>query len=146
MAKQSLVPLPADERAALLAFTKQGTVSARPLTRAHLVLQADAQATNPVPWLQGSPCGTTIPPAEARRLLQKLDFRYTPKHGSWLNMAENEFAVLSTQCLDRRSPDQALVRRRIRAWEAGRNADHATIHWRFTTAKARRKLKRLYPA
>ena len=97
-------------------------------------------------WLQGSPCGTTIPPAEARRLLQKLDFRYTPKHGSWLNMAESEFAVLSTQCLDRRSPDQALVRRRIRAWEAGRNADHATIHWRFTTAKARRKLKRLYPA
>jgi DDE superfamily endonuclease len=88
----------------------------------------------------------TFTPAEARRLLQKLDFRYTPKHGSWLNMAEIEFAVLSTQCLDRRLSDQATVRRRIGAWEAGRNADKATINWRFTTAKARRKLKRLYPS
>jgi transposase len=88
----------------------------------------------------------TFTPAEARRMLQKLDFRYTPKHGSWLNMAEIEFAVLSTQCLDRRIPDQATVRRRIGAWEASRNADQATIHWRFTTAKARRKLKRLYPS
>jgi hypothetical protein len=84
--------------------------------------------------------------AEARRMLRKLDFRYTPKHGSWLNMAEIEFAVLSTQCLDRRIPDQAIVRRCIDAWEAGRNAVQATINWRFTTTKARRKLKRLYPS
>jgi hypothetical protein len=88
----------------------------------------------------------TFAPAEARRILQKLDFCYTPKHGSWLNMAEIEFAALSTQCLDRRLPDQATVRRRIGAWEAHRNADQATINWRFTTAKARRKLKRLYPS
>jgi DDE superfamily endonuclease len=88
----------------------------------------------------------TFTPAAARRLLQKLDFRYTPKHGSWLNMAEIEFAALSTQCLDRRIPDQATVRRCIGVWEAGRNADQATINWRFTTAKARRKLKRLYPS
>jgi hypothetical protein len=88
----------------------------------------------------------TFTPAEARRILQKLDFCYTPKHGSWLNMAEMEFAALSTQCLDRRLPDQATVRRRIEAWEAHRNADKATINWRFTTAKARRKLKRLYPS
>jgi DDE superfamily endonuclease len=87
-----------------------------------------------------------FPPAEARRILQKRDFRYTPKHGSWLNMAEIAFAVLSTQCLDRRIPAQATVRRRIGAWEAGRNADQATINWRFTTTKARRKLKRLYPS
>lgn len=88
----------------------------------------------------------TFAPAEARRLLQKLDFRYTPKHGSWLNMAEIEFAVLSTQCLNRRIPDQGTVRRRVEAWEASRNAATATINWRFTTAKARRKLKRLYPS
>jgi hypothetical protein len=88
----------------------------------------------------------TFAPAEARRLLQKLDFRYTPKHGSWLNMAEIEFAVLSTQCLNRRIPNQATVRRRIEAWETGRNAATATISWRFTAAKARRKLERLYPS
>jgi hypothetical protein len=88
----------------------------------------------------------TCAPAEARRLLQKLDWRYTPKQGSWLNMAEIECAVLSTQCLNRRTPDQATVRRRIEAWEARRNAATATIHWRFTTAKARRTLKRLYPS
>lgn len=88
----------------------------------------------------------TFTPAEARRLLQKLDFCYTPKHGSWLNMAEIEFAVLSTQCLNRRIPDQATVRRRVGAWEASRNAQKATINWRFTTGKARRKLRRLYPS
>jgi DDE superfamily endonuclease len=88
----------------------------------------------------------TFAPAEARRLLQKLDFRYTPKHGSWLNRAEMEFAVLSTQCLNRRIPDQATVRHRMAAWEASRNAATETINWRFTTAKARRKLKRLYPS
>jgi hypothetical protein len=88
----------------------------------------------------------TFTPAEARRLLQKRDFRSTPKHGSWLNMAEIEFAALSTQCLARRIPDQATVRRRVGAWEASRNAQKVTINWRFTTPKARRKLKRLYPS
>jgi hypothetical protein len=87
----------------------------------------------------------TFPPAEACRLLRKLDFHYTPKHGSWLNMAEIEFAVVSTQCLDRRLGDQESVRRVITAWETGRNAVKATVDWHFTTAKARRKLKRLYP-
>jgi len=88
----------------------------------------------------------TFTPAEARRLLQHLDCRYTPTHGSWLNRAEIEFAALSTQCLARRIPDQATVRRRGGAWEASRNAQKVTINWRFTTAKARRKLKRLYPS
>jgi DDE superfamily endonuclease len=88
----------------------------------------------------------TFAPAEARRILRKLDLRYTPKHGSWLNMAEVEFAVVSTQCLDRRVGDHATLGRMICAWEARRNAAKATVSWRFTTAKARHKLKRLYPA
>jgi hypothetical protein len=87
----------------------------------------------------------TFPPAEACRILRKLDFHYTPKHGSWLNMAEIEFAVVATQCLDRRLGDQETVRRAIAAWETRRNEQKATADWRFTTAKARRKLKRLYP-
>jgi hypothetical protein len=87
----------------------------------------------------------TFPPAEACRILRRLDFHYTPKHGSWLNMAEIEFAVVSTQCLDRRLGDQETVRREIVAWETHRNEQKATADWRFTTAKARRKLKCLYP-
>jgi len=87
----------------------------------------------------------TFPPAEACRILRKLDFHYTPKHGSWLNMAEIEFAVVATQCLDRRLGNQATVRREIAAWEAWRNAAKATVDWRFTTTKARRKLKHIYP-
>jgi hypothetical protein len=87
----------------------------------------------------------TFPPAEACRILRKLDFHYTPKHGSWLNMAEIEFAVLSTQCLDRRLRDLETVRRAVAAWETRRNAAKASIDWRFTTAKARRKLKHCYP-
>jgi DDE superfamily endonuclease len=87
----------------------------------------------------------TFPPAEAWRILRKLDFHYTPKHGSWLNMAEIEFAVVATQCLDRRLGNQEMVRREIAAWEARRNRAKATVDWRFTTTKARRKLKHIYP-
>jgi DDE superfamily endonuclease len=87
----------------------------------------------------------TFPPAEACRILRKLDFHYTPKHGSWLNMAEIEFAVVSTQCLDRRLGDQETVRHAVAAWETQRNAAKATADWRFTTAKARRKLRHIYP-
>lgn len=85
-------------------------------------------------------------PAEARRILNKLEFRYTPKHGSWLNMAECEFAVLIGQCLDQRIGDIATVQRKTRAWERRRNAAKATVNWRFTTAKAREKLKSVYPS
>jgi DDE superfamily endonuclease len=88
----------------------------------------------------------TFAPAEARRILCKLDFRYTPKHGSWLNMAEIEFAVLAKQCLDQRLPQQEAVRGIISPWEARRNAEHATVTWQFTTPKARYKLRWLYPA
>lgn len=88
----------------------------------------------------------TFPPAEARRLVRKLEFRYTPKHASWLNMAELEFAVVDGQCLDRRLSTLALVRREVAAWEAARNAAKATVQWQFTVAKARKKLRHLYPA
>jgi hypothetical protein len=87
-----------------------------------------------------------FPPAEARRLLKKLEFHYTPKHGSWLNMAEIELSILSRQCLDRRIPDEAMLRHEISVYEDTRNAAKATIAWRFTTTKAREKLHRLYPS
>ena len=86
-----------------------------------------------------------FPPDEARRLLGKLELHYTPKHGSWLNMAEVEFSVLSRQCLDRRIGTQKELARQVTAWVNARNTSGATVHWQFTTAEARIKLKRLYP-
>jgi transposase len=85
-------------------------------------------------------------PAEARRLIEKLEIHYTPKHGSWLNMAEIEFSVLTRQCLDRRIGKQAELEREVAAWQATRNARGVSINWRFTTADARIKLKHLYPS
>ncbi len=85
-------------------------------------------------------------PAEAKRLAAKLELHYTPKHGSWLNMAEIELSVLAEQCLDRRLPDRPTLEREAAAWEADRNAATRTTDWRFTTADARIKLKHLYPA
>jgi uncharacterized small protein (DUF1192 family) len=87
-----------------------------------------------------------FPPAEARRLVERFEWHYTPKHGSWLDMAESELGVLSSQCLDRRIPDQQVLKEEIEAWEADRNRKHAKADWQFTTADARVKLKRLYPA
>jgi hypothetical protein len=84
-------------------------------------------------------------PDEARRLAERFEFHYTPKHGSWLNMAEIEFSVLSRQCLDRRIGEVGLLRREIEAWQQKRNAISKTIDWQFTTVDARIKLKRLYP-
>jgi hypothetical protein len=84
-------------------------------------------------------------PAEAKRIWDRLEFHYTPKHGSWLNMAEIELSVLSRQCLDRRIPDQDALCRETAAWAERRNRAKATIEWRFTTADARIKLKKLYP-
>jgi transposase len=88
----------------------------------------------------------TFDPSEARRLLKRLEFHYTPKHGSWLNMAEIEFSVLSRQCLDRRLPDEATLVREVHAFEQKRNAAQARIHWQFTSDAARLKLHRLYPS
>jgi hypothetical protein len=87
----------------------------------------------------------TFEPAEARRIARKLDLHYTPKHGSWLNMAEIEFSALSRQCLNRRLADAEALKREVAAWVAARNAYGTTVEWRFTTEDARIKLKRLYP-
>jgi uncharacterized small protein (DUF1192 family) len=86
-----------------------------------------------------------FPPAEARRLVERFEWHYTPKHGSWLDMAESELSVLSSQCLDRRIPDQRVLKDEVAAWEADRNSKHAKANWQFTTADARVKLRRLYP-
>lgn len=86
-----------------------------------------------------------FPPQEAKRLLEKLEFHYTPKHGSWLNIAEIELSVVSGQCLDQRIPDQESLKQALAAWEAERNARATKVNWRFTTKDARIKLKRLYP-
>lgn len=85
-------------------------------------------------------------PKEARRLLNKLEFIYTPKHGSWLNMAEIELSVLAKQCLDRRIPDQKSLADETAAWERERNQQASTVNWRFTTDDARIKLSKLYPS
>lgn len=84
--------------------------------------------------------------AEADRIAEKLEFHYTPKHGSWLNMAEIEFSVLRRQCLSRRIPDQETLKREVQAWQDRRNQQRATVNWRFTTQDARIKLKKLYPS
>lgn len=84
-------------------------------------------------------------PTEARRLVERIEWHYTPKHGSWLNMAEIELSVLARQCLDRRIPDAESLRREVAAWEARRNAAAVKADWQFTTADARVKLKKLYP-
>ena len=88
----------------------------------------------------------TFPPAEAKWLTDKLEIHYTPKHGSWLNMAEIELSVLSRQCLDQRIPDGVTLDTEVAAWEARRNQTACAIDWRFTTDDARIKLKRLYPS
>lgn len=86
-----------------------------------------------------------FPPEEARRIMEKLDIHYTPKHGSWLNMAEIELSVLHRQCLKARIPDQLTLIDKVTAWEERRNAAGSTVHWRFSTEDARIKLHKLYP-
>ena len=85
-------------------------------------------------------------PHEARRILDKLEFHFTPKHGSWLDMAEIELSVLNRQCLSRRIKDEDMLKSEIRAWEQKRNAAKKTIDWQFTNKDARIKLKKLYPS
>lgn len=84
-------------------------------------------------------------PAEARRLVERFEWHYTPKHGSWLDMAESELGVLAKQCLDRRIQNKATLAKEIRAWQSFRNKHHAKADWQFTTENARIKLKHLYP-
>ena len=86
-----------------------------------------------------------FPAAEARRLVGRFEWHYTPKHGSWLDMAESELSVLSSQCLDRRIPDKDTLIKQVNTWRNERNTKNAKADWQFTTADARVKLKRLYP-
>jgi hypothetical protein len=88
----------------------------------------------------------TFSPGEARRLLDKIEFHYTPKHGSWLNMAETEINIMNSQCLDRRLESQPLLAREVAAWETKRNLAKRRVHWTFTLAAARRKMRKLYPS
>jgi len=87
-----------------------------------------------------------FPANEARRLVERFEWHFTPKHGSWLNMAECELSVLSSQCLDRRIPAKEIMIEEVAAWEAERNKKNTKTDWQFTTADARVKLKRLYPS
>ena len=87
----------------------------------------------------------TFAPAEARRILKRLEFHYTPKHASWLNMVEIEIGVMVQQCLDRRIPDKATLVTEVAAWEQRRNAEQAGINWLFTVDRARTKMGRVYP-
>jgi hypothetical protein len=86
-----------------------------------------------------------FPAAEARRLVERFEWHYTPKHGSWLDMAESELSVLTNQCLDRRIPDKQTLIKEVAAWENSRNQKNTKADWQFTAADARVKLKRLYP-
>lgn len=88
----------------------------------------------------------TFEPSEARRLAAKLEIHYTPKHGSWLNMAEIELSALTRQCLDRRISDKKTMEKQVRAWARRRNTAGATVNWRFTTEDARIRLRKLYPS
>ena len=85
-------------------------------------------------------------PEEARRLVERFEWHFTPKHGSWLDMAESELGVLASQCLDRRIPDKNTLVSEVTSWQNYRNKHHAKADWQFSTASARAKLKRLYPA
>jgi hypothetical protein len=86
-----------------------------------------------------------FPPDEARRLVERFEWHYTPKHGSWLDIAESELSILSGQCLARRIPDKETLMVEVATWQADRNANNTKADWQFTTESARVKLKRLYP-
>jgi DDE superfamily endonuclease len=87
-----------------------------------------------------------FPPERARRILDRIEWHYTPKHGSWLNMAESEISIMNSQCLDRRLDSVSAIAAEVAPWEAKRNARQARMHWTFTLAVARQKLRKLYPS
>jgi hypothetical protein len=106
-----------------------------------VVLVMDNLNTHKLAWLYEA-----FPPEQARRIAERLEIHHTPKHGSWLNMAEIELSVLSRRCLDRRIESPEVLRREVEAWEEDRNERMVEVKWQFTTADARIKLRRLYPA
>jgi hypothetical protein len=122
------------------AFMRMLADTRYPTAERIVVLQDNLNTHGPASFYEA------YPPAEARRLTERFEFHYTPKHGSWLNMAEIELSVLARQCLDRRIPDAATLETEVAAWVNRRNEARATIDWQFTTADARIKLKHLYPS
>jgi len=110
-----------------------------PATEKIVLVQDNLNTHNP------SSLYEAFPASVARRLVERFEWHYSPKHGSWLNMAESELAVLSSQCLDRRIPDRHTLEREVEAWQNSRNTHNTKANWRFTTADARIKLKNLYP-
>lgn len=94
----------------------------------------------------GAALHAVFPPEEARRILERLEFHYTPKHGSWLNIAEIEIGIMNRQCLKRRMEDRPLVHDEVAAWEKDRNFQKAKVRWTITVSKARVKLQRIYPS
>lgn len=118
----------------------QGMLDERYPDAAQVILVLDNLNTHAIASLYA-----TFEPVEARRLAQRLQIHYTPKHGSWLNIAEIELSALSTQCLDQRIPDRETMQNGIAAWENDRNNRQITINWQFTAVDSRIKLKHLYP-
>jgi Homeodomain-like domain/DDE superfamily endonuclease len=171
MPKKYIVDLSATERQSLFKLTTTGKHAAYKRNHAHILLLADINQADGG-WVDrkiSKALGISIStiervrerfvefgidaslykafePSEARRILNRLDFCYTPKHGSWLNMAEIELSVLSRQCLNRRIPDLTTLKEEVLSWCEQRNKQETWIDWRFTTEDARIKLKRLYPS
>ena len=156
--KKYKVYLTNDEREQLYQIISRGKAKAKKLTHAHVLLKADESPDGGPAWKdeqtivmdnlnthRAASLYAAFTPQEARRLLDRFEFHYTPKHGSWLNMAEMEFSVLSRKCLDRRIPNRETLRQKVTTWENTRNAKSAKADWRFTVDDARIKLKKLYP-
>ncbi len=165
--KKFVVTLTDEEREELRRMLASGKGAARKLIHARILLKAnsskagpgwddariaEAQARKIVLVMDNlnthSPASLyeAFAPAEAKRIADKLEIHYTPKHGSWLDMAEIELGILSRQCLDRRIENVEYLRTEVAAWEQQRNLAKAKVNWQFTTADARIKLRRLYPS
>ena len=138
----------------LAGVARQGVRVACALTRAMASMRSalgsvsplrDAYAPSRTTLSARHVLGSLAKMANSRRLAKRLEIHFTPKHGSWLNVAEIELRVLTVQCLDRRIPERATLEREVAAWEEQRNSVSAAVDWQFTTEDARRKLKRLYP-
>jgi hypothetical protein len=143
--KKRAVALTPDEQHELETFVAHGKKSAREITRARILLLAqDGRRQDNLNTHTPGAFYEVLPPAEAFALAQKFEPHYTPKKGSWLNMAEIEFAALSTQCLDRRLPEVATLRREVLVWTERRNQEGKTVTWKFSQDKARQKLHRHY--
>jgi DDE superfamily endonuclease len=122
------------------AFAMQELADGRyPLAKKIVIVMDNLNTHSPASFYE------TFEPQEARRLTERFEFHYTPKHGSWLNIAEIELGVLIRQCLSRRIPDKITLTKEVKAWQIDHNAKVVKVDWRFTTADARIKLKHLYP-